>query len=81
MMRKGMRIYDPDRLNAEERHRANVIDLFASNTVSAKRAQELIDDAYLAETIIFLVWPADLHALGRGQILKARMHETSGRRC
>ena len=48
MLRKGMRIYDPNKLDAEERHRANIVDLYASNTVSAKRSQELIDDAYLA---------------------------------
>ena len=48
MMGKNQKTYDPNKLDAKERHRANVIDLFSNNLLSGKRCQELIDDAYEA---------------------------------
>ena len=44
MLAKTKRPYDPSALRGEPKLLANVRDLFASNTVSAKRSQELIND-------------------------------------
>lgn len=44
MLSKNKRPYDASSLGAEQRLLANVRDLFASNTVSAERSQELIND-------------------------------------
>ena len=44
MLSKNTRPYDPSLLATEQRLLANVRDLFASNTLSANRAQELIND-------------------------------------
>ena len=44
MLSKNKRPYDPDELPPPARLRRNVEDLFLSNTVSANRAQELLND-------------------------------------
>jgi len=46
MMGKNRLSYDPSKLSATERHRANVLDLFSNNLLSGKRCQSLIDDAF-----------------------------------
>ena len=44
MLAKNKRPYDPSSLGAEERLLANVRDLYASNTLSAERSQEILND-------------------------------------
>ena len=48
MMAKNRKTYDPTTMNAEERLRANMVDLFSQNLLSGHRAQELMDDAFQA---------------------------------
>jgi hypothetical protein len=48
MMAKNRKNYDPSHMDAEERLRANMCDLYSQNLLSGKRAQELMDDAYSA---------------------------------
>ena len=48
MLSKHHRAYDPSETPAANRLRLNVSDLFQSNTVTGKRAQELINDAAAA---------------------------------
>ena len=45
MQSKHERAYDPAETSAAKRLRLNVSDLFASNTVTGKRTQELLNDA------------------------------------
>ena len=45
MLHKTKRSYDPAVLPADERLTRNIVDLWATNTVSASRAQEMLDDA------------------------------------
>ena len=45
MLSKHHRAYVPSETSAAKRLRLNVSDLFASNTVTGKRSQELINDA------------------------------------
>jgi len=44
MLSKNKRPYDPGPLDAEQRLVANVENLFATNTLSARRSQELLND-------------------------------------
>ena len=44
MLSKTARPYDPSDLPAPKRLRANIADLYATNQVSAKRIQEVIND-------------------------------------
>lgn len=44
MLNKNKRPYDPSSLASEQRLFANLRDLYASNTVSAQRAQEIVND-------------------------------------
>ena len=53
MMAKNQKTYDPSRLSAQERLRANVMDLFAQNVLSGKRVQELCNDASAAGNATF----------------------------
>ena len=45
MLHKTKRSYDPAVLPPDERLARNIVDLWATNTVSAARAQEMLDDA------------------------------------
>ena len=45
MQSKHERAYVPEETSAAKRLRLNVTDLFASNTVTGKRTQELLNDA------------------------------------
>ena len=45
MLGKNKRAYDTDNVPAAQRLKANVVDLYASNQISAARSQELINDA------------------------------------
>ena len=45
MFSKQKRAYDPGALPAAQRLKRNYMDLWATNTISAEKAQELIDDA------------------------------------
>ena len=44
MLSKRKRPYDPAELTAPQRLRANIVDMYANNMLSARRAQELIND-------------------------------------
>ena len=48
MLHKTRRSYDPAVLPADERLTRNIVDLWATNTLSAARAQEMLDDAAAA---------------------------------
>ena len=45
MLHKTQRAYDPSEYPADKRLKMNIIDLYATNTVSAARTQELLNDA------------------------------------
>ena len=48
MLSKAARPYDPQQLPEAKRLRQNIVDLYSSNVISAKRAQELLNDAAAA---------------------------------